>query len=163
MSTVEARINELISNFINDVTNIAKEIAMDTLTNVLGGEAIAPPRVSGEKRAPEVLAKIGEELLAHIKENPGQRIEQINAKLGTKTKDIFRPLKKLIAAKQIRTQGDRRSTRYFPADVKPGEALTKEQISRAISEHGSKRAAARALGIANSTFQGACERLGVSS
>ena len=160
----EARVAELVNKFIIEVTNLAKEVAVDTLSNALGGDGFyATPKNVGEKRSPELLAQIGDRVLACVKEHPGERIEQINARLGTKTKDIFRPLKKLIAAKQVRAQGDRRATRYFPAAVKPGEALTLDQVKRAISDHGSKRAAARALGVAHSTFQGACDRLGVSS
>jgi predicted transcriptional regulator len=47
--------------------------------------------------------------------NPGLRIEQINRALGTRTAELRLPLRKLIAAKQIKTKGQRRATRYFAA------------------------------------------------
>ena len=56
---------------------------------------------------------------AHIKEHPGERIEQINGHMGTRTSDLSLPLKKLIAEGAVRTEGDRRATKYFPGDGTP--------------------------------------------
>ena len=49
-----------------------------------------------------------------IKRKPGQRIEQIAVELRTRTKELALPAKKLIAAKKIRTTGNRRATKYYP-------------------------------------------------
>ena len=54
-------------------------------------------------------------LLAHVKTHPGQRGEQVAAALRTDVKTMRGPMKALIAAKAIRTEGERRGMAYFPA------------------------------------------------
>ena len=51
-------------------------------------------------------------LLAHIKKHPGQKGEHIAAALGTTTGAMRPVMKKLIEAKQVRTQGQRRGMTY---------------------------------------------------
>lgn len=72
-------------------------------------------RGKGQKRDPQAIVALGEQLVAHIVANPGQRIEQIKVALGADTKDLALPIKKLLAAKTIRSEGTRRATKYFPA------------------------------------------------
>ena len=43
----------------------------------------------------------------------GLRIEQIHKELGTTTKDLALPIRKLIAEKRIKTKGQKRSTTYY--------------------------------------------------
>ncbi len=45
--------------------------------------------------------------------NPGLRIEQINKQLGTTTKSLALPIRKLVAEKRVKTKGAKRSTAYF--------------------------------------------------
>ena len=71
-------------------------------------------RPKGAKRDPRVLEALTEKLGAFIKKNPGQRIEEIGKALGTRTKDLVLPVKKLIAAKKVSTKGEKRATKYFP-------------------------------------------------
>ena len=71
-------------------------------------------RAKGEKRPKAEIAQMQDQVLAHIKANPGQRIEHINKVLGTKTSDLTLPLKKLISAGAVTTKGARRATTYFP-------------------------------------------------
>jgi len=51
---------------------------------------------------------------AFVKVNPGLRIEQINKELGTTTKDLALPIRKLVADKVISAKSQKRSTTYFP-------------------------------------------------
>src|SRR5258706_1059650 len=67
-------------------------------------------RVKGAKRRPEELEALTKNVLAHIKKNPGQRVEQIAAALGTSTKELALPIIKL--GKALKTQGQRRGTKY---------------------------------------------------
>jgi hypothetical protein len=76
----------------------------------------AAKRAPGQKRDPQELKKLVERLAAHIKANPGQRIEEINKALGVPTKDLALPVKKLLAGKRISTKGQKRSTTYFPTN-----------------------------------------------
>jgi predicted transcriptional regulator len=54
-------------------------------------------------------------LQAEIKAKPGLRMEQIAKALSSSTKELALPAKKLIAEKKIKTKGERRATKYFPA------------------------------------------------
>jgi len=48
-----------------------------------------------------------------VKANPGLRIEQINKQLGTTTKDLALPIRKLLAESAIQAKGRKRSTTYY--------------------------------------------------
>lgn len=78
------------------------------------GRAAAPARpkarAKGAKRTPDELEALTKNVLAHIKRNPGQRVEQIAAALGTSTKELALPIIKL--GKALKTQGQRRGTKY---------------------------------------------------
>ena len=78
-------------------------------------KAAAPKRASGEKRPPAELAKLTEHLGEYIKSHPGLRIEPIGAALGAPTKELSLPIKKLLAAKRIRSEGQKRATQYYAA------------------------------------------------
>ncbi|HVV88749.1 MAG TPA: hypothetical protein VHE35_37145 [Kofleriaceae bacterium] len=151
MNDIEQRINDLVSRFVNEITRLAKEAAVNTLQAALAGtggtvvndirvggrgrggaraaRAAAPApsngasaasrRAKGAKRPPDEIAETKERVHAYIKANPGQRIEQINKVLGTRTSDLSLPLKKLLADGMLRTEGARRATKYFPGDGKP--------------------------------------------
>jgi hypothetical protein len=147
MTDIEQRINGLVSAFINDITQLAKDAALGTLQSALqgvGGAVVSDLRLpggrgtgrgrgrgrggapislgrrpKGAKRPQDEIAKLRDTVFGFIKENPGQRIEQINGQLGTRTSDLSLPLKKLIADGAVRTEGDRRATKYFPGDGTP--------------------------------------------
>jgi hypothetical protein len=67
------------------------------------------------KRSPEELAKTADRLVRHIKSNPGQRAEQIAEGVGTSTKALALPLRKLVAEKRLKTKGVARGTTYTVA------------------------------------------------
>jgi hypothetical protein len=60
------------------------------------------------------VALVGQ-LLSAIKATPGQRMEQIAKGLKSSTQELALPAKKLIADKKVKTKGERRATKYFPA------------------------------------------------
>ena len=59
------------------------------------------------------LDQLGTQFVSFVAKHPGLRIEQINKELGTSTKDLALPIRKLIAEGQIKTKGKKRSTTYF--------------------------------------------------
>jgi hypothetical protein len=75
----------------------------------------APQRVPGEKRPPAELAKLVEKLGEYIKGHPGLRMEAIGKALGLPTRELNLPVKKLLAARRIRSEGHKRATEYYPA------------------------------------------------
>ncbi len=147
MTDIEQRINDLVSNFINDITKLARQAAHDTLASALagaGGTVVSDLRLArgrkggrgvlalsrrpkGEKRPAGEIDKLKDAVHAHIKEHPGERIEQINGHMGTRTSDLALPLKKLIADGAVRTEGERRATKYFPGDGQPKGATRKRR------------------------------------
>lgn len=51
--------------------------------------------------------------MTFVAKHPGLRIEQINGELGSSTNELALPIRKLLAAKAIRSEGSKRSTKYF--------------------------------------------------
>jgi hypothetical protein len=135
MSDFNDQINKLVSDFVTQVSALAKRAAMDTLETALTGGAPRrrgrPPgsgsvaalggsrRAKGAKRPAGEIEATKARLYEFIKSNPGQRVEQINKALGTTTKDLTLPLKKLISDKAVKTEGEKRATAYFPGEGSP--------------------------------------------
>ena len=67
------------------------------------------------RRSPEQLEAMAETVLTHVRANPGDRLEQISAKLRIPSKELKRPVAALLDAKKLRTTGQRRGTKYFTA------------------------------------------------
>ena len=68
--------------------------------------------VRGRRSSTDV-QQMGRKLLAYVKANPGQRGEQIAEALGTDSKGIRGPMKKMIDDGAVRTKGERRGMRYY--------------------------------------------------
>ena len=133
MSNFEQQINQRVQAFVAEITELARRQALDTLSSALagaglfggrgrggrngagrrGGRAALAASAGGRRSADQIDATC-EALLAAIASSPGQRIEQIGSAIGMRTKDLALPIRKLLAQKQIRTEGQRRATRYFP-------------------------------------------------
>jgi DNA-binding NtrC family response regulator len=77
--------------------------------------AAAAKRKAGQKRSPDEIAKTTEKLLGYITKNSGQRIEEIAKGVGSSTKELTLPIKKLLNDKKINAKGEKRATRYFVA------------------------------------------------
>lgn len=78
--------------------------------------AAKAPKVSrrkGAKRSAAEIEKTITSLQAFIASKPGQRMEQIGAALSTATKDLTRPLQKLLEAGAVRREGAKRASRYY--------------------------------------------------
>lgn len=52
-------------------------------------------------------------ILAFVQKNPGQRAEHIAAGLGTDSKALRSPMKRLVEAGQVKTKGERRGMQYW--------------------------------------------------
>ena len=72
-----------------------------------------------------------------MKANPGSRGEQIAAALGTDVKTMRLPMLKLIADKQVRTEGQRRGMTYFAGAGGGGARKAKKAGKRRGKKKGS--------------------------
>jgi len=139
MSEFQTEMNRVVQGFVAQITELARRAAIDTLESAFGGRlaggrgaapaaaAIASANLGrvgrprggrGAKRTSADLEALSERFAAFVKANPGLRIEQINKQLGTTTKDLALPIRKLISEGQISAKGQKRSTTYFPGKKK---------------------------------------------
>ncbi len=132
MSNFQHEMNQVVDGFVAQVTELARRAAVSTLeaTFASHGAGRAPiaalPQVQGAapvgrarggrgaKRRPEDLEALCNQFASFVKSHPGLRIEQINKELGTTTKDLALPIRKLIAEGKVTAKGQKRSTAYFP-------------------------------------------------
>jgi len=136
-------IHALVDNFVADLSELAKRIAIEQVTAAFGAGAKlsvppfgapAPARGSRARRGQREIEALRGKLLAAIAERPGRRAEDINTTLGTKTPQIAQLLRKLVADELVRTEGARRGTRYFavgPAEVPNGRHASGEATTAA--------------------------------
>ena len=126
MSNFQSEIQRLVDGFVGQLTELWRRAAIDSLTGLDGGggrgrtkaAGFAPGRVRGRgaKRTSDELDQLAEQFLTFVKENPGLRIEQINKQLGTTTKDLALPIRKLLSEGAIKSKGKKRSTAYFAGE-----------------------------------------------
>ncbi|HZJ63401.1 MAG TPA: hypothetical protein VFD36_07725 [Kofleriaceae bacterium] len=115
-----------MQGFVAQITELARRAALDTLESAFGskgprsasggaaGQVGRPRGGRGAKRTAADLEALSSKFASFVKSNPGLRIEQINKELGTTTKDLALPIRKLISEGMIKAKGKKRSTTYFP-------------------------------------------------
>ena len=137
-SSVSDQVRARVESFVGELSELIRRSAMETVQQALAGGGDAPrrgrrgaapggrrgagavakapraARAKGAKRSPDELEKLTTQLLTYIKGNAGQRIEQIADGMGTSTKELNLPAKKLLSTKAIKTKGHKRATQYFP-------------------------------------------------
>jgi hypothetical protein len=111
-----------LHRFVSDVVGIAQCAAIATLQAAVGTQlasrqvsAARPPGARLPKRTREELRALSERIVAFVAENPGLRIEQINAGLGTQTRELALPIRRLLAGGVLRSEGHVRATKYMLA------------------------------------------------
>ena len=143
----------LVREFTAQLTALVRRDTLDQIRATLAGE-VATPRRSAERaprpaakrgrRSSEGVAEMGEKLLAFVKTNPGKRGEEIAHALRTDVKTMRLPMLRLIAAKQIKMEGERRGMKYFVASATPSAGTRKPaKAKRAPTAKKAKRAVKR--------------------
>jgi len=131
---LDRTIRTRIDSFLLELSGLVKKAALESVHQALG-EGYAPRFGSGRtrtvamrrgtaprkistrgvrgKRSSEQVDQAAARVLAHVKSKPGQRLEEIGAALKTPTKILKLPVSKLLAAKKLKTKGQKRGTKYF--------------------------------------------------
>ena len=128
MSDFQTEMNRVVADFVAQITELARAAARDMIDEALGkgtksafaglGNRGGRGRGRGAKRTSDELDKLADSFHAFVTKHPGLRIEQINKQLGTTTKDLALPIRKLVSEGALKTKGEKRSTAYFPGDKK---------------------------------------------
>ena len=126
MSDFQNEMNRVVQGFVVQITELARRAAIDTLEGALGrggrGSVGFVPRGAGRRRGAKrtgaELDKMADNFHAFVSKHPGMRIEQINKQLGTTTKDLALPIRKLVSEGALKTKGTKRSTTYFAGESK---------------------------------------------
>jgi hypothetical protein len=113
-------IDKALAATTDNVMRRTLEEAGGVLGAYLTLQGVIPAAGSGQRgasgrRSSEDVEQMGASLLAYVKKNPGQRGEQIAEALRTNTKTMRLPMHKLIADKVVKSKGERRGMRYYPA------------------------------------------------
>lgn len=141
----QREIQALVDNFVADLSDLAKRIAIEQLKTAFTTGAkhaptpvkpapaapvrpapaapVKPSRASRARRGQREIEALRGKLLTAIADQPGRRAEDISAALGSRTAEIAQPLRRLVAEHMVRTEGARRGTRYFlvaPPDAQLG-------------------------------------------
>ena len=126
MSDFQNEMNRVVADFVTQITELARMAARDMIDEALGKGSRGATSLGrgrsrggrGAKRTGDELEKLADNFHTFVSKHPGLRIEQINKQLGTTTKDLALPIRKLIAEGALKTKGEKRSTAYFPGDKK---------------------------------------------
>lgn len=77
-------------------------------------------KVKRVRRSAADLERIAARVMAHVKSNAGQRLEQIGKALKVETAILKRPIANLLATKKLSTKGQKRGTMYFTGGSRGG-------------------------------------------
>ena len=140
MPKADKRIEARVQQFANQLVSLIRQSVLEELSGAVGGrskrkkrEAVSidaraggrsargrgrqvasTARAKGAKRSTDELERLTGELDAYVRQNPGQRIEQIGKAIGVATKELRLPALKLIEAGKLKTKGQKRATQYLP-------------------------------------------------
>ena len=107
-------ISERIDEFVADITRLAREHAVKTLAEALDVDTDVGPGGDGRrKRSPDELDRLADDIEAYVRDNPGELMSDIAEHFGATPKGLALPVKRLKDAGRVRTEGQRRATRYF--------------------------------------------------
>jgi hypothetical protein len=138
--TLDRDIQSRIQSFLAELSALVKRQALEAVQGALAVDGAAParrgpgrPRGSTAKGGPgrtpkagrptgadkrakrssEAVEAMAARVLAQIRSKQGQRLEEIGRAMKMPTKGLKLPIAKLLAAKQLRTEGQKRGTKYF--------------------------------------------------
>lgn len=121
MTDYQTEMQKLVEMFVGQLSDLYRRAVTDALGGGGGGGGTRRGRGGrgkGEKRSSDELEGLADRFVEYVLKNPGLRIEQINKDLGTNTKDLALPIRKLITEGVIKGKGEKRSRTYFAVEGK---------------------------------------------
>jgi hypothetical protein len=113
-------LRSLVEEFTDSLALAVRRSVLEHVVTAMGGNVARAKRGPGRPSArgagsSAATDAMSERLFAHVKANPGQRGDQIAKALRSDVHTIRKPMKALIAAKKVKTKGQRRGMSYFAA------------------------------------------------
>lgn len=163
MSDVNSQIRDRIETFVQELGELVRRAALESVSSALGaglgaraarGRAAAvaapPARAAaaapaaaaggrGGKRSAEELESTTQAVLDYIEANPGQGVEHIARDLNLSSKELVLPIRKLLSARKITTEGQKRATKYFLAGRGGGDEAQRGRGKRGAKKAGRRR------------------------
>ena len=164
--SIDEQIHTRIDIFVKELSFLVREAAVEAVEQALrqGGSPItlgttrkasrrkaatktrrktSRKKATGKRirRSADDIAKVSERVLAYVKANPGTRMEAIAKALRKDTKDLRRSVQDLLAAKKLRTKGQKRGTEYYAGANRNG---AKKEIARKVKKKAVRRKAKKA-------------------
>jgi hypothetical protein len=151
MADVNDQIRNRIESFVQELSELVRRAALESVSSALGGSTPtrggggratrAARRMGGGKRSAEELQSMTSSVIEYLSKNPGRGVEDIGRELEVGSKELVLPIRKLVAAGQLTTEGQKRATKYFVAD-KPSEGKGRASKAR----RGAKKRGRKASG-----------------
>jgi hypothetical protein len=130
MSDTSQQIRDRIEEFVTQLNQLVRQTALESVQDALGSDAGRGrgrgrgrgaaraaigrgARRKGEKRSSDQITETTKAVVTYVRKNPGQGVEAIAKGLGTVTKELTLPIRKLVAERQLKTKGQKRATKYF--------------------------------------------------
>ncbi len=161
---IDTAIRTQIDQFLTSISQLVRQAAVEAVKEALGGTGgsvagparrgpgrprkvqaagaapkAAKPGKRGRRSAADVEA-VGSQVLAYVQANPGHRLEEIGRGLKVDTAGLKGPIKALIGTGRLRTEGQKRGTKYFAGSGKAAAAKAKKAGKRKTGKRGGKRA-----------------------
>jgi len=164
---IDTAIRTQIDQFLTSISQLVRQAAVEAVKDALGtGGSVAAPVRRGPGRPRKVQAavvapratkpgkrtrrsaadveQVGGQVLAYVQSNPGQRLEEIGRGLGVDTAGLKRPIQHLLATGRLRTEGQKRGTKYFAGGRRGPKAKASKRASKKVARKGAKRAGRKA-------------------
>lgn len=137
-TTVEAEIRTRIEGFVDELAKLVRASAVEAVEQALTGgrkprqlygslghgKTSAQPK-KNRRRTRSQLNRTAELLKKHIGEHPGQRMEEIGEAVKKETRELRRPLNRLLAKQEIVRLGHKRASRYYLPSAAPRKRRAK--------------------------------------
>jgi hypothetical protein len=159
--TIDTAIRTQIDQFLSSISLLVRQAAVEAVKDALGatdGKVAAPARrgpgrprkVQAAPAAPKAakpgkrarrsaadVEQVAGQVLAYVQGNPGSRLEEIGRGLKVDTAGLKGPIKVLLGTGRLRTEGQKRGTKYFAGSGKAAPAKAgRKEAGRKASKRG---------------------------